>query len=138
MTGKPHALSQSNKEEEDTLPPAAPHKGAEMRILSYPTWETQAQSPEIAGSPSVGRSSQIIGASFWHSRILWSLWLGVWQYLACHDSATVQKLGHISSYVINTWDKTPASYKFARQDLKCVSCGFPGLLFILLVGEEVL
>lgn len=74
-----------------------------------------------------------------NSRILWIPWLGRWKHLACHDSApsgaTVKKVGHISSDILS--DRAPARYRFARQDLKAVSCGFPGILFVcFLVREE--
>lgn len=34
-------------------------------------------------------------------------------------------------------DRTPAGHRSASQDLKSMSCGSPGILFILLVEEEV-
>lgn len=66
--------------------------------------------------------------------------MGIWKCSACHDSApsdaTVQKLCQISSHSISA--RAPARYRFASQDLKAVSCHFPGILFVFLVGEAVL
>ena len=74
-------------------------------------------------------------------RILWILLLGVCKRLTHDDSCpfrsnSSQVRPNFLIYML--WARTLARYKFASQYLKSVSCGSPGILFILLIEGVVL